>query len=309
MNRLIRYWNQNRRKIIIIALVVVFMFLFIKILNEIAKTQGREEKENNIINTENLPIKSIITGERVDAEQTVTNVNLIESFIQKCNQKDIEGAYNMLSDNCKSVLYSNNVENFKTDYYDIIFSVERTADIKNYKNSSTQNTYQVVYYEDSLATGNVSNTDVCKDYITTSKKDNRINVNSFIDSQEIDKTVEENGIEIQVIRKKVFIDSEKYDLKITNKNNKTILMNTGKKEQGVYIMDTDNIRYVASSNSIKNSTCMFLPYNIKNIEITYIRNYEGNKTTKRMVFADIVLDNEAYENGEKVEKYKMAINI
>ncbi len=39
MNNIIRFWNLNRKKIIIIGLVVVFFIIIIQVLNQMAKAK------------------------------------------------------------------------------------------------------------------------------------------------------------------------------------------------------------------------------------------------------------------------------
>ena len=42
MNRFIRYWNQNRKKIIIAILIVAFIIIIIKTINYILENQEDE---------------------------------------------------------------------------------------------------------------------------------------------------------------------------------------------------------------------------------------------------------------------------
>lgn len=122
MNKIIRYFNQNRKKIILGVAIIVSIIIFIQILNQMAKNQ--KEKNNTMIPQEDLsdlPIQSMITAETVDKETTQENVNLVEQFINLCNQGNSKEAYNMLSEECKTALFSTE-EQFLKGYYNIIFT-------------------------------------------------------------------------------------------------------------------------------------------------------------------------------------------
>ena len=128
MNYIVRFWNQNRKKIIIGIGVIVFLIIIVQILNQIAKEQKELAKQNIQIEEkeEDLPTQSIIGGESVSEEETKINVDIIETFIQKCNSADITGAYNMLTNECKEVVFPTE-ESFKSGYYDIIFATKKNS--------------------------------------------------------------------------------------------------------------------------------------------------------------------------------------
>ena len=103
MNKIIRYWNENRGKIILVIIAIASLILLIQVLNYFAKIQRRKENNINIIqeDTSQLPMQSIITGETISKEITEENVNLIEQFIKFCNENNTKEAYNMLTQECK----------------------------------------------------------------------------------------------------------------------------------------------------------------------------------------------------------------
>ena len=136
MNKIIRMWNQNRKKIIIIALGVVFIFAIIQVLNQVAKEEIQKKANNNNVssvqNYQKLPTTSSRTGEVVSEEKTKTNVNIIENFVQACNSADTKKAYDLLTDECKNTLFPTEQE-FIDNYYNLIFKTKKTIDIENYK--------------------------------------------------------------------------------------------------------------------------------------------------------------------------------
>ena len=41
MNKLIRYWNQNRVKIILVVAVIAFLIIVIQLLNQVARENNK----------------------------------------------------------------------------------------------------------------------------------------------------------------------------------------------------------------------------------------------------------------------------
>lgn len=236
MNKLIRIWNQNRGKIIITALVVVFFFIIIRALNSVAK-KSIEQKNNNTntawVEKEQIPDKSILTGQKVNTETTKTNVSVIEEFVNSCNENNIDKAYNLLTDDCKETLFKTK-EKFIENYYNLIFTEGRTTKIENYKNSSKTNTYKVTFYGDVLGSGDASAKNSKKDYITVEKQSGKLNINSLITTNDINKKTEQNGIIVTVAKQEIYIDYEIYIINVKNNTNKEICMDTKKSTKSVY---------------------------------------------------------------------------
>ena len=62
MNRIIRYFNQNRKKVYISLIIIVFLFGLLQLLNVMAKNKKEEEKDTSGINEimqNNINIKII----------------------------------------------------------------------------------------------------------------------------------------------------------------------------------------------------------------------------------------------------------
>lgn len=309
MNRIIRMWNQNRREIIIIALGVVFFFVIIQILNQMAKTQNEQKRNNTIIqNTEKLPTTSIITGDEVSEEKTKTNVELIENFVEACNVTDIEKAYELLSDECKEVLFPTE-QYFIANYYNVIFKVERTIKIENYKNSSNVNTYLVTFYEDNISTGNVSSSDYYRDYISIDKETQKLNINSLILAKEINTQAEVDGISISVEKQEIYKDYEIYTIKAENKTDKTVLIDTQSSSKNIYIMNSNNIKNNVSMHEIAGSLLQITQYGAKTIKMKFIKTYNSANKTKKIIFTDIISDYEAYEQNSEIDRLKIEVEV
>lgn len=313
MNSIIRMWNQNRKKIIIIVLIVAFCFLVLQILNNIAKENIRKQNMENKINNENisdkkLPTTSIITGEKVNKQTTENNVKIIEEFSNMCNEGKIQEAYNLLTPNCKQALFET-VEDFKNNYYDIIFKETRTTKIENYKNSVTTNTYAVTFYEDIISTGNVGQANNYKDYITVEKDTNKLNINSLITSKNIEKENTKSGIEVKALRQEIYIDYEIYKFEFQNNTQNTVLLDTLKNSKSIYILDRNGIKYGSFATEVASSLFELPMYTTKSFSIKFNKRYNPVDETKKIVFSDIILNYEQYKEQNTNERESIEIKL
>lgn len=312
MNNIIRFWNQNRKGIIAGIAAIVLLIVVIQVLNQIAKQQ-KEQNNNEIeLTEEDLPTKSIIGGDSVSVETTKGNVEIIESFIEKCNNGDITGAYAMLTNDCKEVLFSSE-ESFKKGYYDIIFKSKRISKIENFLSKNKRYTYKVTFSNDILATGNAENSKSYQDYITIDEnsENGKINLNSFIYKKNINKESEKEGIKVNILSQEIYKDNEKYQIKIENNTNKRILIDTGEKSKSVYLVGSNNITYNSYIYEIS-SILYELPAKFnRTYSIRFNKIYSSGVQTEGIVFSDIVADCEKYSQtpDEVKERVKISVNI
>ena len=131
MTRFIRYFSQNRIRIIITILIVVFIIIIIQVVNYILKQSRTEYQPSNSITIEDtsIPSESVITGEKLPEETTNTNIETIQQFVDYCNNKQYENAYNLLSQDCKDELY-NTLDTFINNYCNNIFTTNITYNLE-----------------------------------------------------------------------------------------------------------------------------------------------------------------------------------
>ena len=212
MIKLLRYWNQNKRKIIITIAVIAFVFIIIQVANQIVKKQNEDKINNNNTNTISKvtdlqkPTESTITGQNVPESVTKENTDIIKTFVDYCNNNQAQKSYELLSNDCKEE-FNNNINVFINDYYNRIFKTKKTYNLELLYTEAGSYTYKITYYEDNLlATGGTGANNNFEDYITIINQDGerKLNINNFIKNQEINKTQVTNNIEITIKSKKVY---------------------------------------------------------------------------------------------------------
>lgn len=312
MRNFIRYWNHNRKKIIIVIAIIAFIFILIRILDGYYKNKSINSSSPVIDMTK--PIQSVITGQKVDEKVTDKNMNCIDQFINYENNKEYEKAYSLLTDDCKEE-YSNDVNTFINNYCTKIFTTKKTYNLELWFNSGDAYTYKIKMYEENmLATGEGNLDKNIEDYITIvkGKDEDKISINGFIRKSNINKSNEVNNIEVLIRSKKVYKDYETYNITIRNKTSNDILIGDRKNNKDIYLVDKDNIQYSAFLNELSTDSLLLKSGYEKNISINFNKIYDQNKIISEIKFKNIILDSEKYlnnKNNEKIDTLEIGVNL
>ena len=307
MYKLIRFYNQNRRKILMTILIIVFILGIIQLLNYFIKVNKKNEvnQKNTIIeknnnNTELISNKSAITGESVSSTKLKSDTETINEFIKYCNEKNINSAYEMLSSECKEEMFPT-IEDFNNIYYSKIFNGnKKTHTIENWSG----NIYQVRFAGDILSTGNLKDDETKQDYITTVREngEKKLNINNYVGRNNLNKTTEDKDIKITVTRVDTYIDYEVYNLSIQNNSENDILLDTNDDTKSVYLLDSKNMKYYFYSNEVIQNRLLIKSQFTNNLQIKFISSYSSSRRINSLVFSKFVLDNDKYKNNK--EEYK-----
>ena len=211
MNHLIRYYNQNRKKIWGIVIIIASAFLLLQLINHFYKVENQKRLEGNNKRQEELSIstnttiltenQSVVTGKKVENKKLKTATNLIDEFISYCNNREIEKAYELLTEQCKEQIYSN-LEIFEQAYVNNVFEgKQKKASIENWYD----NIYKVKIMEDMLSTGK-SDGKTKQDYMTIVEENEeyKLNINGYIGKTIINRTTEKDDIKVEVVNKNTY---------------------------------------------------------------------------------------------------------
>lgn len=304
MHKLRRFYYNNKTKIWAVILFIVFLIIILQVANYIVG-QNNEKKNNNLTNNlivdnttntisnsnKNTSVtteKSAVTGEILQKEELQIVNDLIEQFISLCNNRNPEGAYNILSDECKEAKFKD-VEVFKKLYYNENFSgnTKKTATIENW----VSNIYQVDISDDILATGKISDVKT-RDYmaIVNQNGEYKLNIHSFIEKEMINKEQTVDNITFKIISKNVYMDYEEYTIQVENGSDKTILLDSMQSTKSIYLEDTNSVKYYCYTNEIISE---FLKVNkgaSTQLKIRFMRSFSSSAKRVSLVFSDIILD-------------------
>ena len=309
MHNLRRFYYQNKKKIWQIILFIAFIIILIQLLNYITKINNNDynyeenrinqtiDKNNSSKNTEIVSGQSAVSGEKIENSTIEETQKILEEFINFCNNKEIDKAYNLLSTECKTELYSSK-EEFKNKYIKNNFpeGSKKIAKIENW----IGNIYKINISEDIMATGNINN-DTIQDYITIVNENNqkKLNINSFVDKEKINKTSIQDNVEIKITSRDVYMDYEKYTITINNKTENSIMLDSLNSTKTIYLEDENGTKYYAYTQEIVKEELKVNAGFSTQISIKFYKTYSSTRQAKQLVFSNFILNYNNYINGNK----------
>ena len=297
MNKFMRWYNQNRKKIWmligIIALIIVLIQLFnywSKVNNEKTLQQANQTQNTNEVKEYNSvaldEMQSTITGENLSSNQ-LSEIDTIDMFIEYCNNQQISEAYDLLTEDCKQEMYSTE-EVFKEAYYNNVFeNTKKNVGVENWIN----HIYKVNINDNFLATGKYTKENTKQDYITVEEEEDsyKLNINSYIGKKAINRSNEQNGVQIEVLEEKSYMDYQIFKLRVTNNTDNTIMLDDKQNIKAMYIEDDNGIQYSAYTHEIGESDLEISARETKEIEIKYYSKYGSEKEISKVVFSRMIL--------------------
>ena len=314
MHKILSFYNSNRRVIWIAILAIAFTIILLQTLNNDAKKRNSEINTNDEINSSSNTtiypnnqedfLSSNYNSEKIQDEK----LKLISAFLEKCNNGKIKEAYDLLSTDCKEEMFPV-LEKFKNDYTDLVFNTAKTYDIKLWM-SGRYSIYKISIYENALATGVVNNNAIDSYYtVVEENNDYKININNLIAKEELNTENSNDYVRINVISRKIYIDYEEYEIKITNNTQKTILMDGYRKNNSMYLQDSVGGKKTAYTNEIPERLLIINPLLSITRTIKFNKSYTEKISSKGITFEDIILDYDEYKKQENKQEYSNVSNI
>ena len=318
MHRLQSWYNQNRFQVIIVALLIAFIFVILRVLNGFAERELEQKKSeislrNNSISTNNSAItsrvsQSVLTGEKIPDQTSDSNQKVIKQFVKYCNDIKVQEAYDMLSDECKEVLYPT-LKDFVTNYYANVFYIKRIYSIENWYKDFGSFTYYIKYSEDVMATGNVNSKDNRSDYITVvyTESGAKLNIGSYVGREKNVNTVAKNNITLTTNWIDYYIDYTVFNVSITNNTLNKICVDTKEDVDSVFIYDENSVEFTAFLNEIYDEDLEIDSGKTSTLSLKFNRIYNPDRSIRGIAFCDVVLNYDNYSKGLE-NKSRMTLN-
>lgn len=317
MNRLRRFYNQNTKLVWSVIGSIVVVIVVLQILNNITKRNlAKREEElsnsngqytNKSINTTNYndislqSQKSVLSGETISTSEQ-GKIDTINEFFKYLNEKEIEQAYNLLTEECKEEMYSS-VEDFNEFYYkQILNETKKNVIVENW----TGDIYKITINDDILSSGKYSDENVMQDYITIKQNNNneyRLNINNYIGRNYLDEESEQQNIKIKTLQKDTYMDYTIYTFEVTNNTDNTILLDPLKDIEGVYLEDKKEVKYKYYSHELTIQQLKLVSKETKQVKIKFFNKYSSTKRITKAVFSNLILDYEEYLNSAFYNDY------
>lgn len=289
-NKLFRKYNQNRNTIWTIIIFIAFFVILLHTVFAIIRSNRSKEQEEmlnayyqNLSNTSNNNSveNKAEEGNTTQVPAYITTSSsaeeIINYFVKLCNNNKVEEAYNMISKDCKTVLFPT-INDFKNNYYNKVFTQQKDAKLE--ESMYEGDIYKVTYVNNILANGGYKPEDIIEDYIyiTEENQEMKISLNKFLYIKEINKTGKSNDISIKVLKKKVYIDYEEYQIQILNNTTEKICVTPDEKK--VYLLDENNVKYISSIDELQNDVTLVEPNKTRTIELTFYKSWRFKKKCK-----------------------------
>lgn len=299
------FYHNNKQKILITIGIVIFVLAIIQIINAILRNNREEElsnknNESSIIssgsskNETYLPSRtdSIISDSKVSKDRIEEDTNIIESFVNFGNANDVEGAYNLLSQDCKDEIFQT-IDRFNEFYFKNIFNEKRSYDLENWDSTGSRTTYRIKYQNDIMATGMV-NEEFIEDYITVIEENDekKLNINEFINKVDLEKKGQVDGLEANVTAKYYYYDYVEYDITFKNTTQGEIIIDTKDNTESVYLEDERGVNYSWFGNEIANEELILNGGESVSLRIKFNKLYNQNRVDNKINFTDVRINNE-----------------
>ena len=266
MGNIIRFFNQNKKQIIRVILIILFIIIILQVLNNIAKER---QKNSGFIADKSIDYGkdyAIISGEYKDETIYKKETNILNQFANYCNEKNYEQAYNLLTEECKEILYPD-IDTFIQGYCNEYFSDKRSCTFQAWDGQ----TYLVEIREDSMSTGRYSEDKYLQDYYTV--KENKLNISSFVKREQINKEKEEKNINVRVLNIDYYIDYTKVTLNVTNNATTKMEIDLKQDPQTLTIEDNNGTKFTSNISEMSISELMVDAGTSRNITLQFQVGY------------------------------------
>ena len=306
------FYHNNKQKILITIGIVIFVLAIIQIINAILRNNREEElsnknNESSIIssgsskNETYLPSRtdSIISDSKVPKDRLEEDTKVIESFVNFGNANDLEGAYNLLSQDCKDEMFQT-IDRFYEFYFKNIFNEKRSYDLENWDSTGNRTTYRIKYQNDIMATGMI-NEEFIEDYITVIEENDekKLNINEFINKVDLEKKGQVDGLEADVTAKYYYYDYVEYDITFKNTTQGQIIIDTKDNTESVYLEDERGVNYSWFGNEIANEKLTLNGGESISLRIKFNKLYNQNRKDNKINFTDVMINDE--QNNLKID--------
>lgn len=292
-----RYWVRKYRKVIFVVFVIWGLVFLINLYM-------RNRKIEPVPTTTKEPHTAVIDQTSSTPKSIQTPIeDMLKEYIGYCNEGNYQKAFNMLSEDCRSYEFDNDVEKFMSHVL-VKMPTPKKYSIQNYSNTTYGNKkiyiYEVKYTDDLLATGLTNTT-----YAYTSEKftfyedDNdqlQMNAGDYIYHSDIKSISENEYLKIDVVDKVVNYSIEQYEIKFTNRSNYTIVIADG--------VETDEVVLSLPAETRKRSETgdiVLAPQEAITLNFTFPKFVDDGDVSQAIVFSSIRVM-EKYSGTEDIDE-------
>lgn len=303
-----RIIDKNAKLIWYLAIIIVFIFIAIRSLNsyyEQDEEKKKKEAAENAIKNETQVSTPIDFSVESDSVQEA-----MASFVNYCNNRELENAYKMLTEECKTEMFPR-IEDFDKIYVQKIFNIKRQYELTRWSTVENRITYLVSFYGDILATGGVDKY-YTEEYYTFVEDENgiyKLNINNYIygETRNIKSTVKNITINIEKVH--IYEEYEKATITITNNTSKTICLTGNKYKENICLKNSKDVTYSSLNSQFDSEELILEPNRTQTYIVEFNKIYSVNNKAHYLVLSDVIFDYESYLKCEDKINYANRTNI
>lgn len=288
-----KFFEKHKNKIILIAIIWIIILLINYFLSK--------RTPEVTLNTTYTPHEVVLDSDVEVPEKLQSPIEeLIDDYVTKCNNKDFNGAYNLLTDDCKKYAFGDSLDEF-TKYVEGIFNTSnKRYSIQDYSNYGEYYIYNIKIIDNIIATGLTGQEYAYYEEKIAIKDDGntlKMSVNNYMEYDEPKKIAEDDNLKIRVETRLKYYQSEIYTVRITNKTDKIILLYDSVAGNEISLMVGENAR-----NPIKvNSSIVLNPGETRTFKITFSKYYDEENKSSELNFNKVRIMTE-YTGQEETEE-------
>ncbi len=290
------FFKKYKNKIFIVIVIWVAILIINYLLGQ--------KKEPQVLNTTYTPHNVVLLSDTKVPEKLQNPIeDLIEDYVNKCNNKDYKGAYALLTEDCKNHAFNNSLEEFTT-YASSIFPEKKRYSIQNYSNIGNQYIYNLKLINDIITTGLTDETYAYYEEKIAIKQENdelKLSVNDYMSSKELKNVAEDDYLKIRIETKEQYYDHETYTIRATNKTDKNVVIFDGVAGKEMYLISGTDQR----APSVVDSKLMLIPGETKTIKATFSKYYDEQVPADHIIFNKIRIMTDEYTGEEETEEEQL----
>ena len=300
---IIDFFKKHGKKIIIILFVWAIIIAINYFVGKIEDTPEIQTNYN--------PHESVMENGSVPTNLQEPIEQLIGQFVENCNNKDYEAAYNLLTEDCKNNIYPD-IELFK-QYVDSVFPNKKIYNIQNFSNKDKIYIYTVNILNDILATGlnNEEDENVYSEkYVVIEENGQlKLSIRQYIGRQNLTYIYEDEYMKIKIESVDIKYDNIIYNLNRTNKSENYIVYSDYSVDYEIALDTSEGLKRRADE-VLEPITLDKLE--TKNFSVKFTIFYDEDTQIEDMLFDYIRIyeNDEDYENGnEPIDDFAIKIKF
>lgn len=245
-----------------------------------------------------------ITGGTVSDRYSEDFGSLLDEFLTYCVNHNPVAAYNLLSDECKTLMYQTE-EIFESSYYREKFEGDKQYSFQSWSIDNDTYIYLVQIYDNMLATGNSKESGYIEDYITVVPDGDlyKINVNSYIGREDVYKQASNNLITAEVSVVDNYMEYKVYTIRLKNNKNERVTLDTRRNTNTTYITDGNGNKNYALLYGNNENDLILEPMESKTIQIRFNATYRNGLGIDSLEFDNIVTEQDQNTSNSLVVEF------